>query len=69
MSFSQFDQGIRSTQIRKQQQVIAAQQRAAMILEKWNESERTLNILRTISPKDTKPTPEIIEAWHARLKR
>jgi len=68
MSFSDFDRGIKSTDIRALQRQQLANEHAAVLLERWHESERILNILRSIPPKRSKPTKEIMDIWRDRVK-
>jgi len=67
MSFSDFEQGIKATDIKARQKQQQANERAAMLLERWHESERVLNILRTIQPKTSNPNMETIDAWRNKI--
>ena len=67
MSYSDLEQGINSTQVRARQKQQQANEHAALLLQRWHESEQVLDILRTIPPKRSKPTKEIMDAWKNRV--
>ena len=67
MSFSDFEHGINSTNIRIRQKQQQANERAAILLDRWKESERVLDFLRAIPPMRRKPTKETMDIWQARI--
>lgn len=69
MSFSQFDKGITAATINAERKRYEANERALILHDKWHESERRLNILRSIPAVSVKPTLEVMERWQKRIKQ
>jgi len=67
MSFRDFDQRISAKDIRSSIDRERAQQRAAVLHNRWRESEHVLSFMRTIRPAEQIPTKEIIDRWASRL--
>jgi len=68
MSFSEFDRGIPSTRLQKQKLESAAIQRRNDMFARWRESQRILDILRSIKPSQDDLTPENIAHWYGSIE-
>ena len=63
-----FDQGFSAKEINRLKSRQMAEEKAAKLAAKWEESERVLNFLRSIPAQKTKVSKEVIQKWHERTK-
>ncbi len=58
---------MKATEVRARQKQQQVNEHASILLQRWHESERVLNMLRSIPPKKSKPNKETIDAWRNRI--
>lgn len=69
MSFTEFDRGIPSAELKRRQEQAYAAARQRDMFSRWRESERILSILRSVKPVPEVITPGAMDHWYAEAEQ